>query len=142
MNHLKKALLLTVLLSPMMVFACEEHSAQCACGKGDGTTKQHCDKTGHDHGAQSAILKKPFQQKNDAAMIDMHNAMAAVAFSGNDDIDFMALMIPHHEGAIKMAEIILATSTDVEVRNMAQGIITEQKNEINIMNHLIEARKK
>lgn len=168
--HVKKGMLFAVLLAPMTAMPSAQHGAgdnsarnceqqgqhgatgQCQCGQGDKMAKAHCDGhnakmkgVGHDHGAMThapATVKKTFQQKNDAAMVDMHNGMAAVKFSDNDDVDFMTLMIPHHEGAIKMAEIILATSTDVEVRNLAQGIITEQKNEIKIMNHLIEARNK
>jgi uncharacterized protein (DUF305 family) len=42
-------------------------------------------------------------------------------------------MIPHHQGAIDMAKSILLNTQDPEVRNLAQGIITEQANEIRLM---------
>ena len=43
------------------------------------------------------------------------------------------MMIPHHQGAIDMARALLLTMKDPELRNLAQGIITEQQNEIRLM---------
>lgn len=139
---MNKKYILPVLLSmmfPLTSYACEcgvEKNAMCKHHSSDYT---HA--TGHQLESSQPTLSA-FQNKNNMAMTDMHRGMAEVRFINNDDVDFMALMIPHHEGAIKMAEIILQTSKDKEIRNLAQGIITDQKNEISIMQHLIEARKK
>ncbi|EKS7793444.1 DUF305 domain-containing protein [Edwardsiella piscicida] len=82
-----------------------------------------------------------FITKMDKIMVEMHQGMSEVALTGNKDIDFMIMMIPHHQGAIDMSRLILETSQDKEVQNMALSIITEQENEIAIMNQLIKEKK-
>lgn len=59
----------------------------------------------------------------------MHKDMA-IAFSGNADIDFVRGMIPHHQGAIDMAKIVLEHGKDTEIRTLAEGIIKAQESEI------------
>jgi uncharacterized protein (DUF305 family) len=64
-----------------------------------------------------------------AANARMHKAMA-IKFTGNADVDFARCMIPHHQGAIDMAEIVLKFGKDEEVRKLATEIIAAQKTEI------------
>jgi uncharacterized protein (DUF305 family) len=59
----------------------------------------------------------------------MHRDMA-IKFTGNADADFARGMIPHHQGAIDMAEIVLKFGKDDEVRKLATEIIAAQKTEI------------
>lgn len=59
----------------------------------------------------------------------MHKDMAIV-FAGNADIDFVRGMIPHHQGAIDMAKIVLEHGKDAEIRTLAEGIIKAQESEI------------
>ncbi len=73
----------------------------------------------------------------DAAMARMHYAMRAVKPTGNPDRDFAAMMIPHHQGAIDMAEIELRFGTDERLRRLAQGIIVEQRQEIAVMRKIL-----
>ena len=68
-----------------------------------------------------------------ASMDKMHMAMGAVARSGNSDIDFVRLMIPHHQGAIDMAKTQLLYGKDPQMRRLAQEIITDQQLEIELM---------
>lgn len=54
-------------------------------------------------------------------------------YSGDADRDFVAQMIPHHQGAVRMAEIELKYGKDAELRKLAQGIIRAQQTEIAFM---------
>ncbi len=50
------------------------------------------------------------------------------------DRAFIDMMIPHHQGAIRMARAELARGTDPQLRTIAQGIIADQTKEIGGMN--------
>jgi len=57
-----------------------------------------------------------------ASMERMHMAMGAVKRSGKTDLDFVELMIPHHQGAIDMAKTELLHGKDSQMRRLAQEI--------------------
>ena len=73
-----------------------------------------------------------FLKENDAAMIKMMNDMAAKP-SGDIDRDFVAMMTPHHQGAIDMAQAQLRFGRNEQLRRIAQEIIVEQQQEIAAM---------
>ncbi|HOT82151.1 conserved exported hypothetical protein [uncultured Defluviicoccus sp.] len=64
-----------------------------------------------------------------AANEKMHRDMM-ITFTGDADRDFVAGMIPHHQGAIDMAEVVLKYGRDPEIRKLAQEIIAAQQKEI------------
>jgi uncharacterized protein (DUF305 family) len=68
-----------------------------------------------------------------ASMDKMHMAMGAIKRSGNSDVDFVRLMLPHHQAAIDMAKTELLYGKDPEMRRLAQEIITDQQLEIELM---------
>ncbi|CAG2153573.1 MULTISPECIES: CopM family metallochaperone [Pseudomonadota] len=80
-----------------------------------------------------ASTAKPFAQLMDDAMAVMEHDMRAAPMNGNPDHDFVTMMIPHHQGAIDMAKAVLLHTQDPELRNLALSIITEQHNEIRLM---------
>ncbi|MHC1947484.1 DUF305 domain-containing protein [Bradyrhizobium sp. UFLA06-06] len=82
-------------------------------------------------GAQTAE-ESAFLAENDAAMTKMMNDMAAKP-SGDIDRDFVAMMAPHHQGAIDMAVIELRYGKNEQLRRIAQEIIIEQRQEIDAM---------
>jgi uncharacterized protein (DUF305 family) len=67
------------------------------------------------------------------AMERMDAGMMAAKPTGNPDRDFAAMMIPHHQGAIDMAKLELIYGRDPVLRRLAEGIIVEQQQEIELM---------
>lgn len=76
-----------------------------------------------------------------AANERMHKDMD-IAFSGNADVDFFKGMIPHHQGAIDMAKVILEHGKDPETKKMAQEIIAAQEKEIAFMREWLKKNGK
>jgi uncharacterized protein (DUF305 family) len=76
-------------------------------------------------------------QALEAANTAMHGAMA-VETIGDVDIDFMRMMIPHHQGAIDMAKIVIENGKDPEVRKLAEDVIKAQEAEIAFMQAWLE----
>ena len=62
----------------------------------------------------------------------MHTGMN-ITFTGNADVDFAKGMIPHHQGAIDMAKIVLQYGKNAEIRTLAEGIVKAQEGEIAFM---------
>jgi uncharacterized protein (DUF305 family) len=85
------------------------------------------------HGAApSATNEAPSTVAFRAANARMHRDMD-IAFTGKADIDFVRGMIPHHEGAIAMARVVLEHGRDAETRKWAADIVREQEREIGEM---------
>ncbi|HEV2552767.1 MAG TPA: DUF305 domain-containing protein [Bosea sp. (in: a-proteobacteria)] len=76
-----------------------------------------------------------------AANAKMHKDMD-IAFTGDVDADFVRGMIPHHQGAIDMARVILAHGKDPALKKLAIGIIAEQEKEIAMMRDWLKANGK
>ncbi|MBW9104193.1 DUF305 domain-containing protein [Paraburkholderia phenoliruptrix] len=70
-----------------------------------------------------------FLEENEIAMTKMMDGMDAKP-SGDVDKDFVAMMIPHHQGAIDMAQAELRHGKNEQLRRIAQEIIVEQQQEI------------
>jgi Domain of unknown function (DUF305) len=77
-------------------------------------------------------LELQFLQENAIAMARMMRAMAPSA-TGDADRDFVAQMIPHHQGAIDMAMAILRAGRNQHLKRLAQEIIVTQRDEIAAM---------
>ena len=70
--------------------------------------------------------KDAFKEVNDAMM----HHMGGTALTGDADKDFAMMMIPHHQGAIDMANIELKYGKDETLRAMAKMIVVAQEKEI------------
>jgi len=66
-------------------------------------------------------------------MARMHKDMHEGPFSGDVDQDFLAMMVPHHQGAIDMAALVLRHGRDPLVRRIAEDIMAGQQIEIDAM---------
>jgi len=72
------------------------------------------------------------------AMDRMDAGMMAAKPTGDPDRDFAAMMIPHHQGAIDMAKLQLIFGHDPVMRRLAQAIIVEQQQEIELMRRFLQ----
>jgi hypothetical protein len=79
--------------------------------------------------SMQAVDEAPFLAENRAAMDRMMTDMD-VKPTGDVDADFVAMMVPHHQGAIDMARAVLRYGRNEQIRRIAQGIIVEQQQEI------------
>jgi hypothetical protein len=74
----------------------------------------------------------PFLAENDSAMSKMMADMT-IKPTGDVDRDFVAMMVPHHQGAIDMAQAVLRHGRNEQIRRLAQEIIVTQQQEIAAM---------
>jgi len=87
----------------------------------------------HDSPKMPSRYGEPFQRfaaEMDVGMAKMMSDMHAPGYSGDADIDFLAMMIPHHEGAVDMARLVLQHGNDPVTRKLAEDIIASQRVEI------------
>jgi uncharacterized protein (DUF305 family) len=94
----------------------------------------------HDHAgamcvAASAASQPSFYSDMTEVNSRMHEAMEIVP-SGDVDQDFVRMMIPHHQGAIDMALVLLKYGRDERLKRLAQSIVVEQGQEIAYMHTL------
>ncbi|WP_024507795.1 DUF305 domain-containing protein [Bradyrhizobium sp. ARR65] len=106
------ARLLIAFALPSVTFAHEAHPAQ--------------------EPAAASADERAFLKENEAAMAKMMDGMAAKP-TGDIDRDFVAMMNPHHQGAIDMAVIELRYGKNEQLRRIAQEIIVDQMQEIAAM---------
>src|SRR5712672_1399787 len=80
--------------------------------------------------------EQPFLSENDAAMNKMMADMT-IKPTGDVDRDFVAMMVPHHQGAIDMAKAELKYGHNEQLRRLAQEIVVTQQQEITVMRHAV-----
>lgn len=99
----------------------------------------------HQHGVPSAGSGSEFtvfRQGMDASMKKMMDDMHAPGYTGDPDVDFLAMMIPHHQGAVEMARLVLIYGRDPLTRKFAEEIIAGQQTEIESMRRRLEILRK
>src|SRR4029077_10056447 len=74
----------------------------------------------------------PYLAENERAMTKMMSSMALKP-TGDVDRDFVAMMVPHHQGAIEMAVAVLRYGHNEQLKRLAQEIIVTQQEEIAAM---------
>jgi len=126
-----RSLLVAVSMAALLsapAFACDMHKAKA-----------------HEH--HNAVKASPELRRNSPAVNNyiianktMHAGMM-IPYTGDPDIDFVAGMIPHHQGAVDMAEVQLKFGRDEELKKLARAIILMQTDEIAMMSSWLRGRK-
>lgn len=102
------------------------------------------------HGKEGKHLEKVLtwkQKQNPAIMAyvaankKMHKDMMSVPYTGDPDVDFVAGMVPHHQGAVDMAQVELKYGKDEDLKDLARGIIVNQMTEISMMSSWLRGRQ-
>jgi uncharacterized protein (DUF305 family) len=112
MKHLPLALVIGAALALPLVAQTTDHSGHTAPAAGD-----------------LPASTQAFMAASDTMHTDM-----AITYTGNADIDFVRGMIPHHQGAVDAARIVLEHGSDPQVRAFAEGVIAAQEAEIAWLN--------
>lgn len=89
---------------------------------------QGMDMSGSEHAAHGDSTQA-FKAADDKMM----QGMSGPEYTGDADRDFVAHMIPHHQGAIEMAQVELKYGKDPELKRLARNIIKAQHDEIAFM---------
>jgi hypothetical protein len=130
---------LTSYNAKLLLFAAALVLTICALGLGVGLLRAGAqEETGANSGQLTA---DPDWSDLIASMDKMHMAMGAIKQSGNADVDFVRLMLPHHQAAIDMAKTQLLYGKDAQMRRLAQEIITDQQLEIELMQRWLKQQK-
>ena len=85
--------------------------------------------TGHGGGEHNELQE---------SMNAMNAKMKSMKMTGDNDKDFAMMMIPHHEGAVVMAEAEVGHGSNLELKQMAVKIMTDQKKEIEELKSWLE----
>src|SRR3984893_4451010 len=93
------------------------------------------------HSHASVSIRESKWSELAGSMHVMHAAMTSVQPTGDNDVDFVRLMLPHHQAAIDMAKTQLAYGQDSQMRRLAQEIITDQQSEIELMQLWLRQRE-
>ena len=91
---------------------------------------------GHDMGSMDSAPDMKMDQAHTDLMMGMDemNAQMMKGMTASDiDVAFVCGMIPHHQGAVSMAQVELKYGKDPELRKMAKDIIKAQQKEIAFM---------
>jgi hypothetical protein len=94
---------------------------------------------GHPSGGPAAT---GFQREMDESMARMMQDMHAPGYTGDADIDFLVMMVPHHAGAVDMARLVLQHGRDPATRQLAEEIIAGQTIEIESMTRRLQALRR
>jgi hypothetical protein len=123
---------LSVLRAAMLAVYFVAAAALAACSKESQSLTDYITAICATHFRDASRAEMPFLTDNVAAMTKMMVDMG-INPSGDVDRDFVAMMVPHHQGAIEMAQAELRYGHSETLRRMAQEIIVTQQQEIAAM---------
>ncbi len=141
MNKLNKLGLSGLLLAIALVLAsCAGSGGSDSSQQEQGSTSESAQEEesdnmqGIDHGEMSGM-----EGMDQASMNSEEAARQMVAPNGEySDAAFVDSMVPHHEGAVEMAQVALDNAEHEEIRTLAQDIVSAQRAEIELFGEIRE----
>lgn len=130
---MKKVYLLTILLP--VLFACNDDSDS------HSSASDKDNHMGHDMPANHSA-DSTGEDPITATMTGMMQTMHTLKPTGNNDVDFAAMMLEHHKAAVAMADIEIAKGNNEELKTFAQTVTNDQNKEISFMKEFLEAGSK
>ncbi len=115
-----------------------------SCSKSNNDTARLETDSSTSHMAHTDPLHSGSKQMDHPSMHSMAGTMAKMdnlKMTGDYDLDFVNMMILHHQAAIDMSEVEVVNGTDAKVKTMAQNIISAQKAEISQMQQFAKSYK-
>lgn len=101
------------------------------------------------HSLMGMMTMRPGMEMSEAdrgymkAMQTMQQSMMKMEMSGDASGDFARMMIPHHQSAIDMVDVLLAQKdVDPEIKEMAEKMKKDQTEEIGKLQKWLETHPK
>ncbi len=114
-----------------------------SCDNTNNTTKNEMDSS-MPHMMQDDSMNSGKMQMDNGIMQSLSSTMGKMnemKMTGDFDLDFVNMMIIHHQAAIDMSEVEIAKGTDTQMKTMAQNIVTAQKAEIEQLHRFVKNYK-
>ncbi len=125
---------------PLALLSLAACSGKPSAQAGDASSPSDGSVAQMDHGSMGSPNNTSEMGTSPMGTSDMpmdHGSMMSMDLGPTDesfDLRFIDGMVPHHEGAIAMAQEALQKSTRPEIRQLAEAIISAQENEIAELN--------
>ena len=95
-------------------------------------TAMSADMPNMDHSAMVMANGTDATKGYETAMAGMMKGMMQ-SMTGKPELDFVQGMLPHHQGAIDMAKVVLQFGKDPEIKKLAENVVKAQEGEIAVM---------
>jgi uncharacterized protein (DUF305 family) len=122
-NYLRSSLLALALVATMLVLASCASSGGGSRGNGSGDDTGGMNHGSKSHQAGGEMARMGHGSRNTASGMLMENGR----YSGER---FTDAMVPHHQGAVEMAQVALENAEHEEITQLSKNIISTQQAEI------------